>query len=285
MVKFKIQLANVIIRDVSDVREVPAPVSCGEQWQVNGNEYSLKVKGIGSFYVRDGREVEYYAEIGADPDWVRLYLNGQVLVALLHQRKIISFHASSFVYDGRGVMILGESGAGKSSLTAAFVLKGDLLLTDDVTPVVLLGSEMRIMPLHGSIRIRKNTAEQLNLNSDKLREAEYGTGKQYLLTGNAREENYPLQTILKIEIGEVASPEFSKPTPADLFSYLRSEICLSEILPGMPETEAAYFKQMVQIINKVQFVRVVRPAGIAIKDMQRAIEDFLKHMGDVSSDL
>ena len=76
--------------------------------------------GWATFTCSDGLEVEFTVFPGADPEWVQLYLNGQVLVALLHQRKIINFHASSFIYDGRGIMILGETGAGKSITDVVF---------------------------------------------------------------------------------------------------------------------------------------------------------------------
>ncbi len=78
-----------------------------------------------------GKEVKFSVEPSADPEWVQLYLSGQVLVALLHQRKIINFHASSFIHDGWGVMILGETGAGKSSLTVSFAIAGAGFLSDD----------------------------------------------------------------------------------------------------------------------------------------------------------
>ena len=275
MVKFKIQLANVIMRDVSDVREIPAPVSWGEQWQVNGNEYSLKVKGIGSFYVRDGREVEYYAETGADPDWVRLYLNGQVLVALLHQRKIISFHASSFVHDGRGVMILGESGAGKTSLTVAFAIEGAGFMSDDLTPVVFRESVPHIWSLSRKVKIRPDSIDQLDISEDNLSEAESGTGKKYLHLEKGAGEYHQLDLIIKIEAGEVEEPVFMTLSQADRFALLRSEVCSWEILAGMPETEAAYLQQLVQILEQVHFVKVIRPPMITIAGMHEAMKLYL----------
>ena len=73
-----------------------------------------------------------------------------------------------------------------------------------------------------------------------------------------------LHTVLKIEIGNCRKPEFHEPSPAEKFSLLRSEICSWEMLAGMPETEAAYLQQLLQIVEQVRFVRVVRPAEIEI---------------------
>lgn len=273
--KHKMILPGVNVR-VGAIPVFTVLAACStEKWQANQNEFLLEADGVGAFYVRNGNEVIYSVEEGADPDWVNLYLNGQVLVALLHQRNVISFHASSFVYDGIGVMILGESGAGKSSLAVAFALKGAELLTDDITPVFFRNSVLHIMPLHGEVRIRRHTVEELKIGSERLREAESGTGKQYLRVGRTGMEDYPLHVILKIEAGEVLHPVFKEPLLAEKFSSLRSEICMSGILAGMPVTEAEYLQQLLHIIERIRFVRVVRPTNIRITDLYHRITQYL----------
>lgn len=268
-------LSGVIVRECASPRTVASPAYTGEDFCVSKDEFSLEAREIGRFYARGGSEVEYSVYPGADEGWVRLYLNGQVTVALLHQRGIITFHASSFVHAGRGVMVLGESGAGKSSLTASFSLGGAGFLTDDVTPVQFQDSQPVIRSLQESIRIRKNTVEQLNVSSELLREAETGTGKQYVNVGRVGDGAFPLGVILTIEIGDVRKPVFDDPSPAKKFALLRSEICMSEILAGMPETEAAYLQQLVQMIEQVPFVRVVRPEEIRIAKLHEAVELYL----------
>ena len=271
----KSALSGVIVRQCLTPHSVNAPVYSGENLQVNQREFAIRVDGVGSFYARDGKEVEYIAEAGADPDWVKLYLNGQVLVALLHQRKIINFHASSFVHKDCGIMIIGESGSGKSSLTASFTLKGAGFLSDDITPVIFKESKPHICSLHDVIRIRRHTALQLNIDKNKLSEAEAGTEKQYLKVSRAGVKDFLLHTILKIEIGEASKPGFFVLLPAEKFSLLRSEICMWELLSGMPKTEAAYLKQLVKIVEEVKIVKVVRPGEIEIEALHDAVSEYL----------
>jgi len=268
-------LDDVRVSVVSEPRKVNSPLYQNDTCKVSREAFSMVVPGTGRFYAAHGNEVEYVAEQGADPDWVRLYLNGQVLVALLHQRKIINFHASSFVYNGRGVMILGETGAGKSSLTASFALEGAGFLTDDITPVVYSDGDPLIWSLHEVIRIRRSTALQLNIDASVLREAEAGTGKQYMKVKHAGVSQFPLDVIIKIEVGDTDVPLFDQPLPADRFSFLRSEICLSDLLAGMPGTERSYLLQLLLIVEKVHFVRVVRPSEIRIKELHRLVSEYL----------
>jgi len=245
---------------------------------VSQNEFLLKAEGTGQFYACDGREVDYSVMPDADDGCVQLYLNGQVLVALLHQRKIISFHASSFVHEGKGVMVLGGTGAGKSSLTVSFVLNGAGFLTDDLSAVILRDGKPHIRPFYRDVKLRRDTVLQLGFDQQGLRDAESGTGKQYLNLKDTAIEDFPLHVILLIETGDCVVPEFHKLSAADKFSMLRSEVCSWEILAGMPETETAYLQQLLQIIEQVHFVRVVRPVEVAITRMHEAVENFLRQL-------
>jgi hypothetical protein len=270
-------LSGVELIETDKVSGVASHLSSDQSWIVNQNEFFIKVEGVGSFYAREGVKVEYAAAPDADQDWVDLYLKGQVLVALLHQRRIINFHASSFIYNHRGIMILGETGAGKSSLTASFILGGAGFLSDDLTPVFSRNGKPYIMALGRDIKLRANTVGQLNIGIENLKDAEAGTGKQYLQTEKPYAADYPLDTILKIEVGNVFAPEFYTPAASEKFALLRSEICLWEMLAGMPETEEAYLNQLVKIVEKVNIVRVVRPAVIEIDRFHKAVSDYLDH--------
>ena len=268
-------LPDVDIRRCHDARRVVNPAWSGSGMLVNQHEFLLVAEGTGQFYACNGRELEYSVLPDADDGWVHLYLSGQVLVALLHQRKIINFHASSFVHAGLGVMILGESGAGKSSLTASFALEGAGFLTDDITPGGYSDGASQIWSLHEVIKIRDSTASQLSIDPSVLREAEAGTGKQYLKVKHAGVNRYPLDVIIKVEVGDTDTALFDCPPPADRFSMLRSEICMSEILAGMPDTEKFYLLQLLQIVEKVHFVRVVRPPEIRIKELHALVSEYL----------
>lgn len=279
----KLLLPDVVISKSPVHRSVACPAYVGENFQVSRNEYSLQITDVGSFFAKDGRVVEYSAAPGADDEWVKLYLHGQVLVALLHQRGILNFHASSFIYDGLGVMVLGETGAGKSSLTVSFALAGAGFLTDDLTPVIYRDGIPFIWPLGRRVKIRENTASQLNIETGRLADAEAGTGKKYLNLPHAGVEDHMLHIILKIETGDAEVPVFHEPSSAEKFSLLRSEICSWEILAGMPETEREYLQQLVQIVEQVHFVKVVRPAEIPISTLYTSVKAYLE--GQVGSRL
>lgn len=247
----------------------------GGNWFVNQDEYILNVDGTGCFKASYGKEVTFWTDSECDDEWVKLYLRSQVLVAILHQRKIINFHASSFIHNERYIMVMGETGVGKSSLTLSFILGGAGFLTDDLTPVVFTRGRPCVMPLNRRMKIRTSTAAELGVASESLTEAESGTGKKYMEIMPVPSSGHPVDVILKIEVGDVSAPFFEEPAPAEKFSLLRSEVCSWEILAGMPETESSYLQQIVDIVRDVKIFRVTRPAGIRINDFYESVREFL----------
>ncbi len=130
-------LDDVKLKQVVSVRKVTHSVYSNGWLNIGPKEFFMKIKGVGSFYACDGDYVEIAPVKGVTNNFVELYLNGSVYGAILHQRKMLPLHGSSFETEGRGVMLCGESGAGKSSLTTSFCLNGAGFLTDDVSPVIL----------------------------------------------------------------------------------------------------------------------------------------------------
>jgi len=87
---------------------------------------------VGAFLVQDGREIVIAPAPDADEALIRLPLLGMVLAAALHQRGILSLHASAVAVNGQAVAFLGPKGQGKSTLAARLYSQGHRLLTDDL---------------------------------------------------------------------------------------------------------------------------------------------------------
>ena len=134
---FNFPLKDVKIEITSEKKKVGSPLYEDGFYCLNQHEFSMDVKEVAWFYVSGGDFISILPYPGANQTTIELYLNGSAYGAILHQRKILPLHGSCFRYKGSGVMICGDAGAGKSSLTASFCLKGAEFLTDDVTPLLI----------------------------------------------------------------------------------------------------------------------------------------------------
>lgn len=77
-------------------------------------------------------------------DIIRLYV---------HCHGIDFFHASSFTYDGKVVMLNGFGGSGKTEIMVDFLLRGAAFISDDL---VLINEQGKIFPYRVTIPLRWN---------------------------------------------------------------------------------------------------------------------------------
>ena len=57
--RYRFPVKDVVLKEVDSVPVVEKPLASGDHWQAAGTEFSLQVPEVGSFYVRDGKEIVY----------------------------------------------------------------------------------------------------------------------------------------------------------------------------------------------------------------------------------
>jgi hypothetical protein len=271
----RLPLKDVKVRQVNEAKSVANPIYADNYWQMNQNEFAMQVEGVADFYACDGREVEYAPADGAGNNEVELYLNGSIYGAILHQRKILPLHGSSFRYGGMGVMICGDAGAGKSSLTASFYLNGAEFLTDDVTPVVFRDGIPYVRALSDRIKLWGDALRQLEKEGSTLDRIFPGTDKYFYPMNSPGGDTAKLEHIFIIEIDNIGSVTVEEISGPGKFAVIRGEIYRAEYLQGMPENEAVFFRNIVDISRNVKVFRVRRPSTIRIARLHEVVEGVL----------
>jgi hypothetical protein len=80
------------------------------------------------------------------------------LMELLERRGRFSLHAGCLAHDGRGVLLAGPTGAGKSTLTIALVRAGLQFVSDDVVFLAHDGDGVRVLGFPDDIGVTDATA-------------------------------------------------------------------------------------------------------------------------------
>jgi hypothetical protein len=89
---------------------------------------------------REGTMSELVAEPGVDPALVEKLRDGEAEALLRHLRGGVTLHAGAAVVDGVAVALLGDSGAGKSTMVAALCdVAGSGFVSDDMLIVEAQG--------------------------------------------------------------------------------------------------------------------------------------------------
>lgn len=273
--KPRFPLSDVSVHELKYTRKVKSPLYADTLWQINQNEFAMQVEGIGSFYACNGTEVEYSPTDGATLASIELYLNGSVYGAILHQRKILPLHGSSFKWHDKGILICGEAGSGKSSLTASFCLEGAEFLTDDVTPILFNNGKPFIWALSDRIKLWNDTFQQLNIENNGFHSIDPETEKYYYPMDADKGEINEFDQIYIVGISNEQEVSFTELTGGSKFVTLRNEIYRYEYLQGMPDNESIYFKNIIDLCNRTRVFGITRPENIMILDLMRSIEEHL----------
>jgi hypothetical protein len=111
----------------------------------------------------DGSEIDVYTEPAITSEFLYTHLITQVMSVALLQKGIESFHASAVEIDGRALVLLGGSGHGKSTLTAALVQRGAHLITDDLLIVERRGEGYAALRGAGRLKLSPETAGHIGV--------------------------------------------------------------------------------------------------------------------------
>ncbi len=124
----------------------------------------------------------YYQTLNnIQPDLLRIFLLSEAFGIILHNKGIFLLHASAVVINNQAHVFMGEPGAGKSTMIAAFGLSGFKILSDDLVAIKINENNIPVVfPSFPEIKIWKQTAENFGLVTKKLKPAWEGKEK-YLL--------------------------------------------------------------------------------------------------------
>lgn len=124
-------------------------------------------KAYGTYRVRNGREVT--ADLrDADYRLPHIPLLSVLLGVLLHQRGLLTLHASAAVVGGAAVAFVGEKGAGKSTTVAALHARGYPVVADDVVALDLSASEPKVLPGIPRLKLWPEAAAMLGMPPEAL---------------------------------------------------------------------------------------------------------------------
>jgi hypothetical protein len=96
---------------------------------------------FGTYLVRGGREIIVEPAVRAREGTPRQVILGVALGVLLHQRGLLTLHASAVAVDGGAVAFAGGKRMGKSTRAAALHARGYPIVADDVVAVSLSNTE------------------------------------------------------------------------------------------------------------------------------------------------
>ncbi len=259
---------------------LPPTPGAAESFVFSEGAFVLDIAQVARFTIEEGKHVSLTPYPNADRSTLELYLNGSVYGAILHQRMIPPLHASCFAFQGQGIMVCGESGAGKSSLTAAFCLEGATFLTDDVTPVVFEENWPCAWSLSDRIKLWKDSLRQLNQSETELRRIEPDGEKYYFPMNSSDERLVPMHHVFALMVHDESAVQIQTVTDGiEKFTILRNAMYREEYWRAMPGNEHTYLDKFVRMSERLTVTKIKRPSHYSIMKLRDTVAQQIMAMG------
>lgn len=247
----------------------------GVTYQANMNEFWLNVPNTARFLVTHGKNIIIQPIDGADEDSIRLFLLGSCLGALLMQRGLCVMHANVIRFDAFACAFAGLTGAGKSTLAAAFYKKGYDLLTDDVCAIDAKGY---VIPGFPQLKLWKDAAKALEIDVKHRRKIRSVIEKYAIpLEKQFFNQTIPLKVIYVLNSHNKTNITFRQCTGIEKFLTLHNQSYRRYFLEGLGLTQQ-HRLHCVQLARQVSLTQIIRPdTGYSMDKLIPMIEyDLLK---------
>jgi hypothetical protein len=224
------------------------------------NYVLFRLDDIAIFLIEQGKKIAISPLKEYKEDIARMIVLGTCTGAILMQRKILPLHGSAIAINGKAYAIVGESGAGKSTIASTFINGGYSILTDDVIAVSFLNEGTPyVIPSYPQQKLWQETLNELGMTTCNLKSV-YGRQTKYYvpLITDFFTEPLPLAGIFELVKTEQEEVELIPTTRLEQLSILYNHTYRNLIISGLRKLDW-HFKVSTSILNSVNVFQLQRP--------------------------
>lgn len=245
------------------------------------NEMWFYVKGVATYYIKNGKEIVVEPYRNIDDHYIKTYILGSAFGLLLIQRNIVAIHGGTVVIDDKAIICTGDTGAGKSTLTSALRLNGAKLVADDVSAIGIK-DEIMVYPAYPQQKLCGDALKKLGHNTSEFIRIDEGRDK-YAIPSKAGfiSEPVKLSTIFEISVKEVEEVNINELKGSEKMNTIMKNIYRGYVnqIVGL---DRAYFRKLLRITKDINVYRITRPKDkFTVNEQIVFIEDLINVSGSV----
>lgn len=264
----KIKYGKVPEKLIKDINEY--------KWYSIEKDYSvLKIKDVGNYYIKEGKEIIVEPYESAEYHYIKTYILGSAFGLLLKQRNQIAIHGGTVKIGDKAVILTGNTGAGKSTLTNAFRHNGYKFLCDDVSPLSVKDN-IKVMPAYPQQKLCKDAMDSMGYNTENFKRIDEGRDKYAIPVHESFiKEPLNLGGICELEIHDGNDVEIEEVKGKDKIISVIRNIYRIELFRET-HLDKEYFKSCLNIAMKIPIYKVKRPRiGFTVNNQIELIEKVL----------
>lgn len=269
----KFENVDVTIEYAVAPKDMKDKVCDAKNVKFSRSEFYLYVENVAHYYVAYGNKIVVELEKDCEEVVANVFLLGTCFGMLLSQRKTLAIHGGTVVIKDSGVIITGDTGAGKSTLTAAFRKEGYTFLADDVSA---LGEDSKknaiIYSAFPQQKLCKDALEKLGHDSSSYVLIDEGRKKYSIPSQNSFLRGHvPLKSIYEINVVENDEVSIKQLFGKDKLKAILKNIYRIETI-SYKGLDPVYFKKCIVLSKKINVFQINRPKDkFSVNDQMKLI--------------
>ncbi|MBF0410997.1 MAG: hypothetical protein HQM10_26875 [Candidatus Riflebacteria bacterium] len=243
--------------------------------RANNNSFEFRANGIARYLVHKGTEILIDPFPQADKNKVRGLLTGIVIAALLHQRGFVVLHGGAVNFGNTGMLFLGESGAGKSSLVSYIQTHGAMVLSDELCILKKdINGIIMTWPVLPHFMLCEDAIQRQRIKANKIQPGD----EKFRISADSFSE-VPI-SISRIAVLQKSSAGLSWRLPGEIekLKLILRNLYLRAFLNDMDEVKSQIIKFSIDLLNQADLRVVYRPfESLDEKDFLRKIEESFEY--------
>ncbi len=160
------------------IKQHPAEPVVEQRLRYEQNILSVAPQVFGKLLITSRNTIEITPAVGIEDAHLATFILGSAMGSLLHLRQQIPLHGMAFLGRQGAILMLGESGTGKSTLTAAMLSARLPVFTDDVIALQLSpDNNVLVTPAHRQIKLSPSIVQALGLDHQTFSTTAPGVSK------------------------------------------------------------------------------------------------------------
>lgn len=239
------------------------------------NKILFDIKGIGTYEICDGNLIHYKAYNSTDSYYVKIFITCSCIGFAMIQRGKLAIHGGTAVINNKAVIITGDKGAGKSSLTTALRKKGYKFISDDVAAIDFENG-IEVNSGFPYQKLCEDAAINMGYEVNKYFSFMSDTQKKYVIPvkEDYKESNTKLGAVFQVAKGDVSEVCIEEISSSEKVSKIIDNIYRIEFIELLGGLNPQIFKKCVVLAQNIKFYKITRPLnGFTVNEQIKLIED------------
>lgn len=265
---------NICFGEVDD--DIRKSMSQGRVKNYEKGYVWFSVKDVAIYKIHEGKDIIIKPYENSFIEDIKLYLLGTCLGISLIEKYNLAIHGGSIKIGDRGIIFMGDKGAGKSTLTSALRLKGYELIADDIS---VIDENHKIKPGYPKQKLCEDAVDKLGYNKENFETIMVDDKIKYIIPADNNFINSPIKLggIYYLSVKDIENVVIEEIEGKEKLDLLMCNIYRLEIVK-MLGINNEYFMKCLSVAKNIPMYKIIRPIDtFSVNDQVSLIEDmFLK---------